>query len=211
MRPLHFDPRTLRERHRDGALAGSRIRVSTALTGPCQRLPGAVSVCSMTTMDRSLRQALKTCLRGCIAMVLLAGCDAGNAQRQTADEGAAVVPPVTVSGYCEKFALRYCALNALEYEARSARADKRTDVMTWIANVFQPADSRFTSEYDCRFRARRKGERAREISVGVYLTRTLHFAEYTKWEDLQIIPVEYVVDETHDRAGYGVFKYLDAP
>ena len=164
-------------------------------------------------MNMSLRQALKTCLSGCVAMVLLVGCDAGNAQRQTADEGTSVVSRhrVTVSGYCEKFALRYCALNALEYQERSARADKRTDVMTWIANVFQPADSRFTSEYDCRFRASRNGERAQEISVGVYLTRTLHFAEYTKWKDLQIIPVEYVVDETHDRAGYGVFKYLEAP
>lgn len=164
----------------------------------------------MTTMNMSLLQALKPCLGGCIAMVLLAGCDAGNAQRQTAEEGAAVASPVTVSGYCEKFALRYCADNALEYEARSARADKRTDVMTWIANVFQPADSRFTSEYDCRFRAARSGERAQVISVGVFLTRTLEFAEYTKWKDLQLIPVEYVVDETHDRAGYGVFKYLDA-
>ena len=165
----------------------------------------------MTTMNVLLRQALKTCLSGCIAMVFLAGCDAGNAQRQTPDEGTADVSPLTVSGYCEKFALRYCADNALEYQERSARVDKRTDVMTWIANVFQPADSRFTSEYDCRFRAGRKGERAQVISVGVYLTRTLHFAEYTKWKDLQVIPVEYVVDETHDRAGYGVFKYLDVP
>ena len=165
----------------------------------------------MTTMNMSLPQARKTCLIGCIAMVLLAGCDAGNAQRQTSDEGAALVPPVTVSGYCEKFALRYCADNALEYQERSARADKRTDVMMWIENVFQPADSRFTSEYDCRFRARRKGERAQAISVGMFLTRTLEFAEYTKWRDLQIVPIEYVVDETHDRAGYGVFKYLDAP
>ena len=165
----------------------------------------------MTTMNMSLRQALKPCLGGCIAMILLVGCDAGNAQRQTPNEGTAVVSPITVSGYCEKFALRYCTLNALEYQKRSARAGKRTDVMKWIANVFQPADSRFTSGYECRFRARRNGEQARVISVDIYLTRTLEFAEYTKWEGLQIIPVEYVVDETHDRAGYGVFKYLDGP
>ena len=167
----------------------------------------------MTTMVMPLREVLKTCLSCCLSMVLLAGCDAGNAQRQSADEGTSVVSRhrVTVSGYCEKFAMRYCADNALEYQERSARADKRTDVMMWIGNVFQPAEWRFTSEYDCRFRARRKGERAQEIFVGVYLTRTLEFAEYTKWKDLQIIPVEYVVDETHERAGYGVFKYLDAP
>ena len=165
----------------------------------------------MTTINMSLRQALKPWLGGCIAMVLLVGCDTGNAQRQTPDEGTAVVSPVTVSGYCEKFALRYCADNALENQKRSARADKRTDVMMWIANVFQPADSRFTSGYECRFRARRNGEQARVISVDIYLTRTLEFAEYTMWEGLQIIPVEYVVDETRDRAGYGVFKYLDAP
>ena len=167
----------------------------------------------MTTMNVSLREALRTCLRCCIPIVLLAGCGAGNAQRPAADEGTSVASRhrVTVSGYCEKFAVRYCALNALEYQERSARADKRTDVMMWIANVFQPADSRFTSEYDCRFRARRQGERAQEISVGVYLTRTRDFAEYTKWKDLRIIPVEYVVDETYDRAGYGVFKYLEDP
>ena len=164
-------------------------------------------------MNMSPRKALRTCLSCCIPIVLLAGCDAGNAQRPTADEGATVVSrhQVTVSGYCEKFARRHCALNALEYQERSARADKRTDAMMWIANAFQPADSRFTAEYDCRFRARRQGERAQEISVGVYLTRTRDFAEYTKWPRLQIVPVEYVVDETHDRAGYGVFKYLDAP
>ena len=32
-------------RHREGAFAGSPIRVSTALTGACHRLPGAATVC----------------------------------------------------------------------------------------------------------------------------------------------------------------------
>lgn len=159
----------------------------------------------------SPREALKTCLAGCISMVLLAGGDAGHAQRQTADEGTSVVSrhPVTVSGYCEKFARRYSADNALDYEERSAKAQKSSDVMIRIVNLFQPPDARFTSEYDCRFRARRQGDPTREISVGVFLTRTRQFAEYTKWTELQIVPVEYVVDETRDRAGFGVFKYLE--
>ena len=36
----------------------------------------------------------------------------------------------------------------------------------------------------------------------------LDFADYTKWKDLQFIPIEHVVDEISNRSGYGVFKYL---
>ena len=167
----------------------------------------------MGTMSMSLPEALKTSLRCCIPMLLLASCGAANGQQETADERTSVESRhrVTVSRYCEKFAGRFSADNALEYQERTARVEKRSDVMLRIGNLFQPPDSRFTSEYDCRFRARRKGEQAQEISVGLFLTGTRQFAEYTKWKDLQIIPVEYVVDETHDRAGYGVFKYLEHP
>lgn len=117
----------------------------------------------------------------------------------------------TVSGYCEKFARKYCEDNAAVYEEGSARTEKRPDPMMRIENVFQPPDSRFTAGYDCRFQARRKGEGVREFSVSVLLTGTLHFAEHTKWKELQIVPIEYVADETNDRAGYGVFKYMKGP
>lgn len=117
----------------------------------------------------------------------------------------------TVSGYCEKFARQYCEDNAAVYEEGSARTEKRPDPVMRTGNVFQPPDERFTAGYDCRFQARRKGEGVREFSVGVLLAGTLHFAEHTKWQKLQIVPVEYVVDEGSGRAGYGVFKYMKGP
>ena len=83
--------------------------------------------------------------------------------------------------------------------------------MMLITNVFQPADSRFTAEYDCRFRAKDAEGRVQDVSVGVLLTKTLDFARHTQWERLQVVPIEYVVDEANDRAGYGVFKYLETP
>lgn len=116
-----------------------------------------------------------------------------------------------MSAFCEKFARQYCEDNTVVYQEGSARTEKRSDLMMRIENFFQPPDSRFTASYDCRFQARPEGEQVRDISVGVFLTGTLHFAEYTKWPELQIVPIEYVVDEVNGRAGYGVFKYLKGP
>ena len=150
-------------------------------------------------------------LSRCILMVLLASCGAGNGDSAGAQERTSVHSRrgVGVAGYCEKFAREYSRRNGLRFRDGSARTVKSSDVMTWISNVFQPPDSRFTSGYDCRFQAEDAGGRLRDVSVGVFLTKTLRFAEHTKWEDLQIVPVEYVVDETNGRAGYGVFKYLE--
>lgn len=120
-----------------------------------------------------------------------------------------VANSLTVSEYCEKFATTYCVNYALDYQEHSARVSKRSDAMRWLSNRFQPRDSRFTSGYTCRFQAKEKEGQIHKISVGLFLTGTLDFAEYTQWENLQIIPIEYVVDEIHGRAGYGVFKYLE--
>ena len=118
--------------------------------------------------------------------------------------------PISVHTYCEKFARRYSADNALEYQERSASARQRIDVTLFLSNLFQPEDSKFTAEYVCRFRAGPRGEGERVVSVEVLLTRTLEFAKHTQWNNLQIIPIEYVTDEARDRAGYAVLKYLDA-
>ena len=117
----------------------------------------------------------------------------------------------TVSGYCEKFARQYCEDNAAIYEEGSARTEKKPDHTMRSGNVFHPPDSRFTAGCDCRFQARRKGEGVREFSVGNFLAGTLHFAVHTKWQELQIVPVEYVVGEANDRARYGVFRYMKGP
>ena len=110
---------------------------------------------------------------------------------------------VSVTSYCKAFAKAYAEANALDYRERSARTEKRSNVIKWLSNVFSPADSRFTAGYDCRFETT-TGQR---VSVGLFLTGTREFAEYAQWEGLQLVPIRYVNDNR--RAGYGVFKYLD--
>jgi len=83
--------------------------------------------------------------------------------------------------------------------------------MMWISNLLHPSDSEFTAGYDCHFQARNRDGRVHDISVGIFLTRHLRFAEYTQWKNLQVVPIAYVVDKTNNKAGYGVFKYLENP
>ena len=114
---------------------------------------------------------------------------------------------VTVTQYCTDFAEAYARANALAFQEGSVHTERESVVVQWLSNFFQPRGSRFTSGYDCRFRAG-NGE-AQTFSVGLFLTGTLAFARHTQWEKLQIIPIAYVTDG--DRAGYGVFKYLEVP
>ena len=138
-----------------------------------------------------------------------------NGDAGQAGERSAAVPrsrgALAVSGYCEDFAMKYAENNGVGYRKDSARTDREPDAWMWISNAFQPPGSRFTAGYRCRFRTKAGDGEAHEVSVGIYLVETLDFAEHTKWEDLQIVPIEYVVDVAHDRAGYGVFKYLKNP
>lgn len=154
----------------------------------------------------------KTCASLCI-LPLLAGCGVGNADGEQAQIGSPVesAGSVTVVRYCEKFAEQYLENEAIDYTDLSIRTEKQSDIMTGFSNVFQPPDSRFTAGYDCQFTARTVQGQVQTVSVGIFLTGTLEFANYTKWRDLQIIPVEHVVDGTHSRAGFGVFKYLKEP
>lgn len=116
---------------------------------------------------------------------------------------------MAVPAYCERFAEAYSARQALKFVPDSVRTGKTLDVMTWVSNRFQPPDARFVSAYACRFEAADVRGRHRRVDVQLLLTETRRFAEYTQWEDLQTIPIEYVVDEVDGRAGYGVFKYLE--
>ena len=146
-------------------------------------------------------------------LALLAACRAGIADEERAASDGTVEAPggVSVVRYCEKFAEAYLASNAIEYSSLSVRTEREPDIMMWLSNAFQPSDSRFTAGYDCRFTARGGGGQVQTVSVGIFLTGTLEFAHYTKWKNLQIIPVEHVVDATCGREGYGVFKYLEEP
>ena len=147
------------------------------------------------------------------ALPLLAGCGAGNADGERGAAGTPVEPAGSagVVRYCEKFAEAYLESNAVEYTGLSVRTEKKPGIMNWLSNLFSPSDSRFTAGYDCRFTARGGEGEVRTVSVGMFLTGTLEFAHYTQWKNLQIIPIEHVVDETRGRAGYGVFKYLEEP
>ena len=154
----------------------------------------------------------KTCASLCV-LPLLAGCGAGNADGERAASGRTVesAGSVSVDRYCEKFAEAYLASNAIDYTRLSVQTEKKPDIVMWLSNVFQPSDSRFAAGYGCRFTARNDQGPVQAVSVGIFLTGTLEFAHYTQWKNLQIIPVEHVVDEARGRAGYGVFKYLEEP
>ena len=139
-----------------------------------------------------------------LLVLVLVGCHAGNGH---ADPHGGV----PVAGYCETFARAFCGKQAMDYQEHSVKTVKRSDIMRQLSNVFQPADSTFTAGYDCQFQAQTRDGRGQVFSVGLFLTKTLHFARYTQWKKLQLIPIAYVTDETGDRAGYGVFKYLETP
>lgn len=155
----------------------------------------------------------KTGFHRCFLILLLAGCGIGGGGIVWAEKEKSVDSRsrLTVLGYCENFARKYSRNHAMDYRESSVKIEKKSDVLMHLSNIFQPSDSTFTSGYDCYFQAREPRGEVRDIAVGIFLAKTLHFAEYTKWEGLQIVPVEYVVDEANGRAGYGVFKYLDRP
>lgn len=117
--------------------------------------------------------------------------------------------PITVAAYCQDFARTFCDQEALTYQEQSVRVTPLSVVMRWLSNMFQPADSTFTAGYQCAFRAQTRDGQMQSVAVHLLLTKTAHFAEFTHWEGLQIIPITYVVDEATGRAGYGVFKYLE--
>ena len=146
-------------------------------------------------------------------LALVVGCGGGdaNGERTTGGTRVEAAGSVSVARYCEKFAEAYLASNAIAYTGLSVRTGKKPEIMKWFSNLFSPSDSRFTAGYDCEFTARNVEGEVRTVSVGLFLTGTLEFAHYTKWENLQLIPVERVVDDTRGRAGYGVFKYLEEP
>ena len=148
-----------------------------------------------------------------LLMGVLVGCQSGGWGDGRTDEERSGDSPrgVAVSEYCERFAELFSVHHAVEYQARTASTSKRPDAKMWITNAFQPSNARFTSEYDCRFRARNREGHVREFTVGLFLTGTVEFARYTQWKELQTVPIEYVMDTANGRAGYGVFKYLRSP
>lgn len=139
-----------------------------------------------------------------LLVLVLVGGHAGNGHADPYDG-------VSVAGYCEAFALAFCAQRALAYQEHSVSIAPHSALFLGLSNVFQPPDSTFTAGYQCAFRARARDGQGQEFSVSLLLTKTLSFAEHTQWERLQIVPITYVTDKTTGRAGYGVFKYLETP
>lgn len=114
--------------------------------------------------------------------------------------------------YCERFAEAYAERNAVGYEDGSAEAVRRKGHGVRLQNLFQPPGSRFVAEYDCRFRVAAPDDEVADVSVGMFVTVTRHFAEYTQWPKTQLVPIEAVGVEAangqREAVGYGVFKYL---
>ena len=119
------------------------------------------------------------------------------------------VSTTDIHAYCEDFAVQYAQNTRVEYAGGSARVTRYSDLGRILSNFFQPPGSRFEAGYRCRFRTRPPSQQT--IEVDIYLTETLEFARYTRWERVQIIPIAYVVDRHARLAGYGVFKYLHTP
>ena len=144
-----------------------------------------------------------------LGLVLASGC-VGTSMHEPVKAGTpdAVGEPVAVFQYCERFAKAYTQMQGMDYRERSVRMGKKGDAMMWASNFFQPPDFRFTAGFDCQFQGRDAAGKVHNLAVGIFLTETLHFAEYTQWPKLQVIPIAYVLDETSRREGYGVFKYL---
>ena len=120
-----------------------------------------------------------------------------------------VQPSVTVAEYCEQFARKYFHTHENSYLENSTETKKALDIFMWLSNFFQPSDSRFTSGYKCKFQTKNEKGEIQSFSVGLFLTKTMSFAEYTQWKDLQVVPIKYVVDSDNGRAGFGVFKYSE--
>lgn len=117
-------------------------------------------------------------------------------------------PGVCVASFCAAFAQQYAEDNGLDLLDGSYRVAPKSDWLMRLSNVFQPSDSRFTAGYDCRFTTSSAEDPVAGYSVDLLLANTLAFAEQTKWERLQLVPITYLVDEARKRSGYGVFKYL---
>lgn len=144
-------------------------------------------------------------------ILALAACRSGDGAGEPPGNVGLPVDPsessVSVSQYCEQFARTHSQINGLDYKAERTSTEMSSDVRMWLQNAVQPVDSRFTAGYVCRFQAT-EGEDVRKFAVRIYLTKTRSFAEHTQWEDLQSVPIRHVLDETNDREGFGVFKYL---
>ena len=75
----------------------------------------------------------------------------------------------------------------------------------WFGNIFQPFDSTVDSVYECKFQLNIK-EKKHLGSLQLLLIENKDFAEYTKWDDTQIIDIGEVSD-SEDKY-YIVVKYL---
>ena len=115
---------------------------------------------------------------------LLWGCSGNGNYQQLPDSR------ITVLQFCKMFATKYAENLGKTYQKYSSRINQLSALFGWLSNIFQPRGSRFIAGYDCHFQMNGYG-----LSVNVFLAESKHFAEHTQWPGLQIIPIEYVVDE----------------
>ena len=153
----------------------------------------------------------KMLIRGFTVLAIAGLLISGEAFGQSDNTSREIVQPsVAVTEYCEQFAREFFREHANRYLENSTKTKKILDVHRWISNLFSPSDSRFTSGYKCKFQTMNANGESQQFTVSLFLTKTLSFAEYTQWENLQVLPIKYVVDSDNNRSGYGVFKYFEA-
>ena len=126
--------------------------------------------------------------------------DAGADFAEFVEIGAAVID------YCTRFARVY----ASEHDTAVVDGSVRAEDGGWkrrmqFQDLFQREGSRITAHYNCRFDTALEA-----VSVRLFLVETYDHADFIKWDRLQLVPIELVEDDATDRAGYGVFKYMDA-
>ncbi len=114
--------------------------------------------------------------------------------------------------YCHTYLLALATLYGTETPPagqmfRVNGLDKNSSLTIWLSNVFQPTDSRFHSNYTCRFHIHVRGKE-HPGSLQLLLVRNRAFAEHTQWKRIQIINHGEVVDSKGDRY-YVVVKYLE--
>lgn len=115
--------------------------------------------------------------------------------------------------YCERFARTVPNTKTEDapysYLADSAKLKKSLGITTFVNNFFQPADSRFSGAYRCRFKLAKSTMVNCLAKVDLLLVENREFAEHTQWPGLALVSPNTVHDKSGRVLFYIVPKYYD--
>jgi len=109
--------------------------------------------------------------------------------------------------YCEDYGKASAGhfLQPGTLEIREIQLDERGWLYRFVNNFVQPRDSRFAHVFECRFQVVYSDSR-HEGSALLLFIKNREFAEYTQWEDIQVLDMGEVAAE--NETFYIVVKYL---